>query len=130
IERSRLNAGVLNSPDSGLVVHSGPDLRPFRHRSLFANVACSLGMIAGGMSVSDAKLSSLAASHDIITLGVKADEVRRDRHGVRTTFVRVAEISSRPGAPIDIPATAGEARITGIAQSRAAAVQRVGEVAP
>jgi aminodeoxyfutalosine synthase len=81
------------------------------------------------MPVSDTELSSLAASHDIITLGVKADEVRRARHGTRTTFVRVADVSNRLGASIDVPPAAGEARITGSAESRAAAVQRVAEVA-
>ena len=52
------------------------------------------------MPVSDTDLSTLAASHDIITLGMQADAVRRERHGVRTTFVRVADVASEPGAPI------------------------------
>ena len=46
------------------------------------------------MPVSDTDLSTLAASHDIITLGMQADAVRRERHGARTTFVRVAEMSA------------------------------------
>jgi aminodeoxyfutalosine synthase len=82
------------------------------------------------MPVTEAELTSLAASHDIITLGMKADEVRRARHGTRTTFVRVASVDAAPGAPIDIPEAAGEVRIAGIPASRAAAVQRVREVAP
>jgi aminodeoxyfutalosine synthase len=80
--------------------------------------------------LSDAELSTLAATSDIITLGVKADEVRRARHGTRTTFVRVANIAPEPGAPVDIPAAAGEVRITGTPASRAAAVERVREIAP
>src|SRR5262245_53178055 len=87
-------------------------------------------MIVGRMPVSDTELATLSASYDIITLGVKADEVRRARHGSRTTFVRVADIACEPGAAVDIPAGAGEARIVGTAQSRAAALQRVREVAP
>ncbi|HEY7170100.1 MAG TPA: hypothetical protein VH417_04585 [Vicinamibacterales bacterium] len=82
------------------------------------------------MPVSDTELSTLASNFDIITLGVKADEVRRSRHGLRTTFVRVADVSCEPGAAIDIPAGAGEVRIAGTPLSRAAAIQRVGEVAP
>lgn len=80
------------------------------------------------MAVSDAELTSLAATHDIIRLGVAADEERRRRHGRRTTFVRVADIAAAPGAPIDLPAGAGECRIVGTPPTRAAAVQRVREV--
>jgi aminodeoxyfutalosine synthase len=82
------------------------------------------------MAVTDSELSTLASSFDIITLGVKADEVRRARHSLRTTFVRVADVSWEPGAPVDIPASAGEVRIVGTPSSRAGALQRVGEVAP
>ena len=49
------------------------------------------------MTVSSAALSSLAASHDIISLGIAADEARRARHGTRTTFVRVADVDAAPG---------------------------------
>ena len=81
------------------------------------------------MPVTDAELSSLAQTHDIITIGVLADELRRRLHGTKTTFVRVATVASDVGAPIPRPAAAGELRIVGVPVSRAAAVQRVGEVA-
>lgn len=74
-------------------------------------------------------LTSLAASHDIITIGMTADEVRRARHGVRTTFVRVANVTADPGADAAWPSSAGEIRITGTPASRAAAVERVSQVA-
>lgn len=80
------------------------------------------------MTVTDAELSSLASSHDIIAIGVSADEARRARHGARTTFVRVADVDAAPGAPIDISPSAGEVRITGVPASLDAAVQRVREV--
>ncbi len=73
-------------------------------------------------------LESLAASHDIISIGMLADEARRARHGGRTTFVRVATISADPGTPIEVPRAAGEAKLAGVPLSRAAAVARVGEV--
>src|SRR5262249_13402971 len=80
-----------------------------------------------GMTVSDAELASLAASHDIITLGMLADDVRRQRHGVRTTFVRVAD---GPLAGDFAPSPlAGEGRIVGTPPSRADAVGRVSQVA-
>ncbi len=42
------------------------------------------------MPVSDTELTTLAAGHDLITLGMHADEARRACHGAGTTFVRVA----------------------------------------
>src|SRR5262245_12005596 len=80
------------------------------------------------MSVSDAELSTLADSHDIVSLGMLADDVRRARHGVRTTFVRVADVAVEAGTPNEIPQAEGEVRITGIPASRQAAVDRVREV--
>ena len=80
------------------------------------------------MPLSDSALASLVTSHDIIRLGVAADDERRRRHGRRTTFVRVADVSANLGAPIDVPATAGECRIVGVPPTRAAAFERVREV--
>ena len=79
------------------------------------------------MPVSDAELESLAASHDIISLGIAADEERRRCHGTRTTFVRVADIDAAVGSPVVLPTAAGEIRIVGVPSSRDAAVQRVRE---
>lgn len=80
------------------------------------------------MPVSDPELSSLAASPDIITLGMAADEVRRGRHGARTTFVRVADVAAECGASTAFPPAAGEIRIVGVPESSAAATARVKEV--
>ncbi len=81
------------------------------------------------MPVSDAELSSLALSHDIISIGVLADDVRRARHGTQTTFVRVADVSAEAGAPVVLKPSAGELRIVGVPASRTAAIERVREVA-
>jgi aminodeoxyfutalosine synthase len=81
------------------------------------------------MPVTDAELTSLAQSYDIITIGAAADDVRRARHGTRTTFVRVATVAAELGAPIARPPSAGELRIVGAPASRAAAVERVRAVA-
>ena len=80
------------------------------------------------MTVSSATLSSLVASHDIISLGIAADEARRARHGVRTTYVRVADVDATPGNPLSIPSAAGEIRIIGTPATRDEALQRVSEV--
>jgi CofH/MqnC C-terminal region len=81
------------------------------------------------MPVTDAELSTLAASHDIINLGMLADDVRNELHGARTTFVRVADVSSEPGASIGVPPAAGEVRIVGAPASCQSAIARVREVA-
>jgi aminodeoxyfutalosine synthase len=81
------------------------------------------------MSATDAELSVLAAGHDIVTLGMAADEVRRRRHGARTTFVRVADVDLVPRAAVVVPEQAGEIRLVGAPETRAAAAQRVQEVA-
>ncbi|MBZ5558432.1 MAG: hypothetical protein LAO77_14270 [Acidobacteriia bacterium] len=81
------------------------------------------------MPVSDQELTSLAATHDIISVGMLADDVRRRHHGLTTTFVRVADVPADIGAPVSIPAAAGEVRIVGTPTTRMAAVERVREVA-
>lgn len=81
------------------------------------------------MTVTDAELSSYASSHDIITLGVAADDARRSKHASRTTYVRVHDVDAAPGSAVDVPSTAGEVRIVGRPASTAAAVARVREVA-
>lgn len=81
------------------------------------------------MTVTDADLETYSSTRDIISLGVAADEARRHRHGLRTTFVRVVDVDAAPGTAVDIPPAAGEVRITGAPASRATAVARVQEVA-
>jgi aminodeoxyfutalosine synthase len=80
------------------------------------------------MPVTDAELIALAASHDIVSIGARADDVRRARHGAKTTFVRVADVTADPAAPLPSPDAAGEWRIVGAPASRAAAVERVAQV--
>ncbi len=80
------------------------------------------------MPVSDADLTTLAASYDIIGLGMRADEVRRQLHGSDTTYVRVAEVTAEPNGAISLPPAAGEIRIVGAPASCLGAVDRVREV--
>jgi aminodeoxyfutalosine synthase len=80
------------------------------------------------MPVTDAQLTTLAASHDIISIGMLADDVRRMRHGTKTTFLRVADVPAESGAPDSWPSSAGELRIVGVPASRAAAIERIRQV--
>jgi aminodeoxyfutalosine synthase len=80
------------------------------------------------MTASDIDLTTLATTHDIISLGMLADGERCRRHGSRTTFVRVAKVSAAPHEPVTVPAGAGEVRIDGTPSGRSAAIERVREV--
>jgi 2-iminoacetate synthase ThiH len=80
------------------------------------------------MSVSDLELSGLAASHDIIAIGMAADDIRRALHGAKTTFVRVADVPSAAGSSLSIPPSAGEVRISGAPANRDAVMARVKDV--
>jgi len=81
------------------------------------------------MTVPDTEIASLAATHDILHLGMLADEARRAKHGARTTFVRVADVPAAPGTEIVVPPSAGEIRIIGSPSNLAPAIARVREVA-
>src|SRR5438034_4650160 len=80
------------------------------------------------MQLTDQQLTTIAASTDIISVGIMADEIRRARHGTKTTFVRVADVAADANAPVAVPPAAGEARIIGGAASRSAATERVRQV--
>jgi hypothetical protein len=66
------------------------------------------------MSDSSAEARRIFESPDLIGIGVRADEVRRQMHGARTTFVRVFELHV-DALPPALPArvSAGEFRIVG-----------------
>ena len=68
--------------------------------------------------ISDTEAQELAASKNLITVGMRADEVRRQLHGIRTTFVRVFEIHVEHAVAAVPPRTsAGEFRIVGTPKS-------------
>ena len=75
-------------------------------------------------ALSHQDIAALAATHDIIQLGMMADQVRQRLHGLHTTFVRVVDVPMAGGAP-SVPATAGEIRIIGTPSTRQEALDRV-----
>jgi hypothetical protein len=87
-----------------------------------------------GQPLAAADAEALAATYDIVSLAMIADEVRRGRHGRTTTFVRVAELRLPlvEDEPLAWPEAAGElrlnARFPGI-EAATAAVRRVVKVA-
>lgn len=78
------------------------------------------------MPATDEEVSRLAESHDIISLGMLADEVRIRLHGRQTTFVRVARLAADADLPAVRPAAAGEIRLDGVPASLPAAIDRIG----
>jgi aminodeoxyfutalosine synthase len=84
--------------------------------------------LAQGQHPTKDEIASMAATHDILSLGMMADDVRRRHHGRRTTFLRVADVAAAPGSVLAWPSAAGEIRIVGTASDRKAAVSRVREV--
>jgi hypothetical protein len=84
--------------------------------------------LAGGVALSAPQLRALADSRDLIGLGMLAADVRARLHGTRGTFVRVETIDTAAvgdGAVLDVPAEAGEVRLTGTPASTEAAVTAV-----
>lgn len=83
-----------------------------------------------GERLEAAAIRRLLGLHDILALGALADDVRRARHGARTTFVRVHAVEA--GMPATwtaaIPAAAGEVRIGGVPESPAQALECVAAV--
>src|SRR4051812_727311 len=64
--------------------------------------------------ISEFEVQELLDGKNLITIGMKADEVRRRLHGARTIFIRVFEIHiEAPAATLPPRTSAGEFRIVG-----------------
>lgn len=87
----------------------------------------------GGRPLTEADARVILSTHDLIAVATLADEVRRQRRGASTTFVRVLDVHV-DAVPSSLPAavSAGEIRIIGERASAAdalAAVRAVSAVA-
>jgi aminodeoxyfutalosine synthase len=82
--------------------------------------------VARGDALSEVDARAILGTNDIIEVGVLADGVRRQRHGARTTFVRVLEIHvEAPVASLPPTLSTGEIRIVGTPRDEATAVAAV-----
>ena len=83
------------------------------------------------LSTSDAR--AILATHDIVAIGMVADAARRQRHGTRTSFVRVFEAHvDAPPAALPARTDAGEFRLVGTpsdAEKAVAAVRAIAAIA-
>jgi aminodeoxyfutalosine synthase len=69
--------------------------------------------IEAGAPLSPDEIAELESSPDILPLGMLADTARRRRHGVRTTFLRVAVYPVDASFADAVPPQAKEVRLTG-----------------
>jgi aminodeoxyfutalosine synthase len=69
--------------------------------------------IAAGERLTPDEIHQLAATHDILSVGMLADEMRRRVHGTRVTFVRVACCAYDKPLAEAVPPAAREVRLTG-----------------
>jgi len=89
--------------------------------------------LASGAEVTDHELEAVATSTDILGLAMVADDVRRQRHGASTTYLRVADVRMPlvEGAWV-IPPAAREVRVLmtpDAAEAHAADLRRVVDAA-
>jgi aminodeoxyfutalosine synthase len=80
--------------------------------------------IAAGERLRREDIEQLAATRDILTVGMLADQARRLVHGTRVTFVRVASCAF-DRLPAEVPAASREVRLTGAPPSLDAAITAV-----
>ena len=73
-----------------------------------------LDRVNAGERLTSPELSELAATPDILPLGMLADTVRRSLHGSRITYVRVALCPFDASFTDAVPLAAREIRITGV----------------
>jgi aminodeoxyfutalosine synthase len=81
--------------------------------------------LAGGERLTRADIEELASTHDILSVGMLADEARRRTQGTRVTFVRVAACAFDKPLGEAVPLTAREVRLTGAPESLDVAIAAV-----
>ncbi|HXH24102.1 MAG TPA: hypothetical protein VNI78_02565 [Vicinamibacterales bacterium] len=84
-----------------------------------------LERIEAGGRLEPGEIRELAATPDVLALGMLADTLRRRLHGRRTTFLRVAVCACDTSFSDAVPPAAREVRITGAPQALAVAVGAV-----
>ena len=82
--------------------------------------------LEAGEKLAPTETALMAGTPDLLGLGALADDRRRQRHGERTTYVRVHEVEVGHGpAESAIPSGTGEIRLVGETRDAAEAVQAV-----
>jgi aminodeoxyfutalosine synthase len=84
-----------------------------------------LDRITTGDNLGVSEITDLAATNDILSLGMLADVVRRRLHGAQVTYLRVETWGSDRVPDVAISSAAREIRFTGVPESLDAAVSAV-----
>ena len=85
-----------------------------------------LGKIEDSAPLGERDWQALTTAHDLISVGVAADEARRRHHDDRVTYVQVVEVPLENASAADpIPDEAGELRLIGRPATMQEAVQAV-----
>ncbi len=72
------------------------------------------GRLAGGARLSEDDARAIQDASDIVSIGMMADDARRQRHGDSTTFVRVATLPLDDESVTEWPEAAKEVRLVGV----------------
>src|SRR5512144_210951 len=91
-------------------------------------VGADLAGVEAGTMITLSDAARLMSGHNLIAIGVQADEARRARHQDRTTFIRVVHVPFDMSAAQQVAPDAGELRIDGTPRDLAHAVQRISAV--
>ena len=86
------------------------------------------GRLAEGQPLTAEHLDTLAATPDLVRLGMLGDQVRRRRHGDAATYLRVARLAAAESGTATWPAASQEVRLVGAPASAADAVRLAREV--
>jgi 2-iminoacetate synthase ThiH len=81
--------------------------------------------VTAGERLSEGDITKLAATPDILQVGMLADAVRRRLHGTRVTYLRVADCPFDRSCADAVPVAASELRITGNPETLETAVSAV-----
>jgi aminodeoxyfutalosine synthase len=81
--------------------------------------------LAAGERLTREEIEKLATTHDILSVGMLADEARRRAFGGRVTFVRVASCAFDKPLTEAVPLTAREVRLTGTPRSLEVAIAAI-----
>jgi aminodeoxyfutalosine synthase len=84
-----------------------------------------LNRVSAGDRLSADEIATLAATDDILCIGMLADVMRRSLHGTTVTYARVAGIAFDALPAQEVPRAASELRITGTPPSIDAALSAV-----
>jgi aminodeoxyfutalosine synthase len=85
-----------------------------------------LDRIAGGGDLDAAVIEGLASSPDILPAGMLADALKRQKHGGRVTYLRVAICPFDRSFADAVPPAAGEVRISGAPETLDIALAAIG----